>query len=269
MKSFRALFLVFCICLVASFAFAAVPHLINYQGRLTDVSGNPLTGSYDVNFKIYDAETAGNLLWQETQTAVVVDKGLFGILLGSVTALNIPFDQPYFLEIKVGTEVMSPRQRITSTGYAIRAENAEKLNGKADTDFVLTSDITNLPIANKAVKMDANGKLPVSALKIYDSGWFPVAASTGYSKTHNLGTTKVITQLWFSETADGSGLATPNPFGFHFDQANNQRGSNIVAITPTTISIRTTTFVYRGPKVGNNNVYYTSGYCRIIMLALE
>lgn len=128
MKRLFSLFAaVFILLFMLTAAYAAVPHLINYQGRLTDASGNPLTGSYDINFKIYDAETAGNLLWQETQTAVVVDKGLFGILLGSVTALNIPFDQPYFLEIKVGTEVMSPRQRITSSGYAIRAEVADSV----------------------------------------------------------------------------------------------------------------------------------------------
>ena len=106
-----------------STAFAAVPHLINYQGRVTDTSGNPLTGSYSITFRIYDAATAGNLLWEETHTGVVVDKGLFGVLLGSVTALDIPFDKPYYLEIKAGNEVMTPRQRITSAGYAIRSEN--------------------------------------------------------------------------------------------------------------------------------------------------
>ncbi len=55
----------------------------------------------------------------------MIQKGIFSVLLGSVTALNLPFDKQYFLEIKVGNEVMSPRQRITSAGYAIRAEVAE------------------------------------------------------------------------------------------------------------------------------------------------
>ncbi|MBF0522506.1 MAG: hypothetical protein HQL24_05550 [Candidatus Omnitrophica bacterium] len=106
---------------------ASVPHLINYQGRLTDTSGAPLTGSYSITFRLYDALTAGNLLWEEVQTGVVVDKGLFSTLLGSTTALNLVFDAPYFLEIKVGTEVMSPRQRITSAGYAIRAESVDSV----------------------------------------------------------------------------------------------------------------------------------------------
>ncbi len=161
MKRLPSLFAaVFILLLMLTAAYAAVPHLINYQGRLTDASGNPLTGSYDINFKIYDAETAGNLLWQETQTAVVVDKGLFGILLGSVTALNIPFDQPYFLEIKVGTEVMSPRQRITSAGYAIRAEVADSVPS-IDPGMVGTKTVDEAGVGDGKILVyrALNGKL--------------------------------------------------------------------------------------------------------------
>lgn len=105
------------------FVYAEVPHLINYQGRLTDTGGVPLNGAYAITFRIYDAETAGNLLWEEAQTGIVVNKGIFSVLLGSVTSLNIAFDKQYFLEIKVGNEVMTPRQRIASAAYAITADN--------------------------------------------------------------------------------------------------------------------------------------------------
>jgi microcystin-dependent protein len=108
-------------------SYAAVPHLINYQGRLTDISGQPLEGTYSLTFRIYDAETAGNLLWEEVQPAVVVQKGIFNVLLGSVTNLNLVFDKAYFLEIKVGSEVMSPRQRMASCAYAMRSENVDSL----------------------------------------------------------------------------------------------------------------------------------------------
>ncbi|MFA5271183.1 MAG: hypothetical protein WC412_02445 [Candidatus Omnitrophota bacterium] len=107
----------------SSLVYAEIPHLINYQGRLTDSGGVPLNGSYAVTFRIYDAETAGSLLWEETQSGVVVNKGIFSVLLGAVANLNIAFDKPYFLEIKVGNEVMTPRQRIASAAYAMRAEN--------------------------------------------------------------------------------------------------------------------------------------------------
>ena len=128
------------VCLPSSFVYAAVPHLINYQGRLTDSSGAPLNGSYELAFRIYDAQAAGNLLWEEIQSGVIIQKGIFSILLGSVTNLNIPFDKPYWLEIKVGNEVMSPRQQITSAGYAMRAEEAEDANTVGNVGVSATPD---------------------------------------------------------------------------------------------------------------------------------
>ena len=117
---FLFLFIINCFLLMAN---AAVPHMINYQGRLTDTNGTPLNGAYQLTFRIYDAETAGNLLWEEAHSGVVIYKGVFSILLGSVTSLDLSFDKAYFLEIKVGNEVLSPRQRIASAAYAIRAEH--------------------------------------------------------------------------------------------------------------------------------------------------
>lgn len=115
------------VCGLWTNCYAEVPHLLNYQGRLTDASGLPLNGSYAITFRIYDAETAGSMLWEETHTGLVIQKGIFSVLLGSVTNLNLAFDKPYFLEIKVGTEVMSPRQRIAASAYAFMAENVISL----------------------------------------------------------------------------------------------------------------------------------------------
>ncbi|MFH1429776.1 MAG: hypothetical protein ABIH39_08570 [Candidatus Margulisiibacteriota bacterium] len=127
-------------------SYAAVPHLLSYQGRLTGTDGSTLNGSYTLTFRIYDAETAGNLLWEENQTGVLVQKGMFNILLGSVTNLNLAFDKPYFLEIKVGSEVMNARQRINSVGYAIRAERADSSDKADQADkAVLADDVISLP----------------------------------------------------------------------------------------------------------------------------
>ena len=101
--------------------FADIPHLINYQGKLTDKDNKPIEGTHAITFRIYDAETSGTLLWEETQS-VTIQKGIFSVMLGGVTALNLAFDKPYWLEIKVGTEAMSPRQQIASVPYAFTAE---------------------------------------------------------------------------------------------------------------------------------------------------
>jgi hypothetical protein len=113
-------------CGITGYAYAEIPHLINYQGRLTEKDGKPVTdGTYQIIFRIFDAATAGNLLWKETHSSVLIQKGIFSILLGSVTNLNLAFDKPYYLEIETGDEVMSPRQQITSAGYAFQSQVAE------------------------------------------------------------------------------------------------------------------------------------------------
>jgi hypothetical protein len=45
---------VFLFSVVASYA-VNVPQLINYNGTLTDKNGVPVTGNFDMVFRIYDA----------------------------------------------------------------------------------------------------------------------------------------------------------------------------------------------------------------------
>jgi hypothetical protein len=120
------------VCLIflvsfASLALADIPKLINYQGMLTDDGGIPLTGLYDLTFYIYDDTSGGNLEWSETQNGVQVQNGLFNVVLGKNSTLDLAFDQSYWLAVKVGTETM-PRVRITSVGYAYRAEKSDTAN---------------------------------------------------------------------------------------------------------------------------------------------
>jgi len=64
-----------------------VPQLLNYQGYLTDTLQIPLDDTLDMVFGIYDASTSGNELWNETQTGVIIERGVFSVLLGSVNAI--------------------------------------------------------------------------------------------------------------------------------------------------------------------------------------
>ena len=104
---------------------AEIPKLINYQGMLTDNSGNPLNGTYSITFKIYNAESDGTKKWEETQSTVSVSNGLFNVILGSVTPINLDFSEDYWLDITVGAEHMPTRLKFTSVGYAYRARWAD------------------------------------------------------------------------------------------------------------------------------------------------
>ncbi len=54
-------------------AFADVPNQFNYQGTLTDTSGNPITGTESMTFSLYADSTGGTSLWSETQATVFGD----------------------------------------------------------------------------------------------------------------------------------------------------------------------------------------------------
>lgn len=114
----------------------AVPNTINYQGVLTDSTGTPLSGEVSIIFRLFDAESAGTELWNETQT-VSVTGGTYSVQLGEVTPLGtLDFSAPYWLEIEVEGETLSPRQVLTSVPYAMRAQYADGV--ASGTNFSLT-----------------------------------------------------------------------------------------------------------------------------------
>jgi hypothetical protein len=80
MKSAMAVVLV---VLLYGPAFAEIPQVISYQGKVTDTSGNPVAdGNYTMRFRIYDAVSAGTLKWDSGAQSVGVSGGVFSVLLG-------------------------------------------------------------------------------------------------------------------------------------------------------------------------------------------
>jgi hypothetical protein len=119
---------------------AEVPYLINYQGMLTDDVGMPLDGTYSVRF--YLADDIGTLLWDEEQS-VVVTEGIYNAQLGSVSPLSASVFSGGHVYLQVviynpdttSWETLSPVQRLTSTAYALQAENTQTLEGHESADF--------------------------------------------------------------------------------------------------------------------------------------
>ena len=62
----------------------AVPAQINYQGRLTDANGDPVTGEVSMSLKMFDAATAGNELYSEDLGTVTLDdNGVYSFQFGA------------------------------------------------------------------------------------------------------------------------------------------------------------------------------------------
>ncbi|MEO8133995.1 MAG: hypothetical protein ABI831_08470 [Betaproteobacteria bacterium] len=141
----------------AGTAEAQVPHKISYQGVLTDSGGTPITAPLMIAFRLYSVPFGGAALYTETQS-VSVSNGQFAVLIGSVAALTLPFDVPYFLGTTVGSELeMAPRQPLGAAPYAIRSATAEALAPGATMPAIsITGTLATAQIATNAV---TQGKL--------------------------------------------------------------------------------------------------------------
>jgi len=99
----------------------AVPPFINFQGKLTDANGSPVAdGSYSMTFRLFSTLTGGSALWTEDQNLQVTG-GVYYAQLGNAPFPVALFDNDnLFLEVSITGETLAPRQRITSTAFAMR-----------------------------------------------------------------------------------------------------------------------------------------------------
>lgn len=108
---------------------AAVPSVINYQGRLTDASGVPQSGTRAMALKIYNDAVKGQLLYSENLGSVALDaNGVYGFQFGTAgengtgtiaSALATSTEQ--WLELAVDGVSQTPRQRILAVPFAMVA----------------------------------------------------------------------------------------------------------------------------------------------------
>jgi len=122
----------------------SVPQLVNYQGRLTNASGQPINTIVPMHFALMDGDTyTATVLWGETQSSVSVNQGVYNVLLGSVKPIpgSALSGATVYLEVKVSGETLKPRQRITSVPFAIRSDNASKLGGQDAGQFYSKAEV--------------------------------------------------------------------------------------------------------------------------------
>jgi hypothetical protein len=90
---------------------------IPIQGRLTDASGNPLNGNYDITLRLYDVSSGGTALCTNSIPMTGVHQGLFNAYMyGDSCSID---GRQLYLGIQVGTDPeMTPRQYIDNVPYA-------------------------------------------------------------------------------------------------------------------------------------------------------
>lgn len=161
-KSFLFSILVLAVLLASPAAHAVVPQLMNYQGRLTDSSGEPLDTTVGITFTIYDAELAGNVIWSETQPVVLVTEGTFNVLLGSVATLvdTVFNDTVRYLGIKVGADPeLTPRSRLASAPYSLRVASIDGAQGGAILGDITVTGKIGIGTATPGSQLEVDGEI--------------------------------------------------------------------------------------------------------------
>jgi hypothetical protein len=182
-----------------------------YQGRLTD-GGTPANGDFGFVFRLFATAVGDTQIGQDVNIPVVtVENGIFTVTLDFGANAFPGADR--FLEIIVyhtdasGIPViLSPRQRLTSTPYAIRAlsattadtaTNANQLGGTAANQFVLTGDArlsdARTPIAGSNSYIQ-NGTLPQAGSSFNISGDGTIGGNLIVGGSFTLNTVNAITQ---------------------------------------------------------------------------
>lgn len=126
---------------------AAVPKLITVQGRLRNATTlEPLEGTFNITFGIYNVASGGTSLYTEAHDVTTDEFGIFQVIMGSITTLDLPFDVQYYLEIIINGTTLSPRHTMTAAAYTYRAN--------VSTDLECTTCVSSDEIADDAVNID-------------------------------------------------------------------------------------------------------------------
>lgn len=256
----KPVLVVLLLVLLCTSIYAVVPNYVRVQGKIADASSY-FTGTQDVVFKIYPAESAAAAAYTESHTGlnpVEFSRGWFDVNLGLITPLDLNFrssqytPSQYYLGIKVGTDSeMSPRLPLRSSPFCFSPNTAYDLNC---TNCIEDSDIVN----NLTLVTSSDFNI-LGTLDIYDLNTSSLAVGTA-NQPLIAGDMNISGNL---EIAPGKKLVMPGtPFIYwisaseYTTQDSNKRGDGFTR----TSAYRTTrgTIKIRMPSIAsrfNSDVY--------------
>lgn len=206
--------LVLGICLICfSIVSAAVPLQINYQGRLVN-NTNLANGVVALSLRLYDAETGGNLLYEDESPVPVVD-GLYSAFIGGHPVagdLGLALtNAEVWIEAAINGIDLSPRERLASVAYAVVAGSVT--NHAISSDMLAAGAVTTPKIQPGAV---VNFHLADEAISNRN-------LAHGVVTSDKIGNGEILPQdmnlAAFSNTfwkVDGNAGTQPPPFGTDF-----------------------------------------------------
>lgn len=199
-------------------AVTTVPTKMNFQGRLTDSSGNSMAnGTYNMRLKLFTVSSGGSNVWSEDRLVsaaqgVTVTNGLFSIQLGDITPLSASLfaSGALYLEVELPTPAtatssspswtegaMTPRNQLATSAYAYNAETLDGLDSAAfgqlnqnntwtGTNTIQASNTSAFGIQNGSgvgvLRVDTTGEagnvISNGSVEINSTGWSALGAAT-------------------------------------------------------------------------------------------
>ncbi|HLH56137.1 MAG TPA: hypothetical protein VKY92_21225, partial [Verrucomicrobiae bacterium] len=211
-----------------------------YQGRLNN-NGAPVSGNYDFQFAVYDANAAGNLVAGPlTVNSISVTVGLFvtrldfgaGVFTGPGRWLQISFRPAG----NGNFSTLDPRLELTSSPYAIRAQAAgvadsfaagavvKSLNGlHDDVTLAAGANVTLTPNGN-TITLSAVGGGAGSVWSVSGNNVYYTAGKVG------IGTSNPASLLDLQGSQDAFHITGYEPFMTFYDTNHSSARSSIQSV---------------------------------------
>lgn len=162
---------------------AAVPALINYQGRLIKDGTNLVNGTVGLSLRIFDTPSGGILLYEDSNTVVVVD-GLYATYIGDDTTFgtltNALATPAAYLETMVDGIALLPRDRLGAVAYALTAQMAQGVvAGGVSSEMIAAGAVGPLQLAADAVTSAAIADGAISAADLASNSVTTAAIADG------------------------------------------------------------------------------------------
>lgn len=241
-----------------------------YQGSLS-AGASPASGIYDFTFSLYDSPTNGALIAGPiTNAATPVSTGIF---ITSIDFGTVFTGSNYWLDIAVRTNgditftELCPRQPITSTPYAVTANNANNLAGFASNSLV-TNNATGISLTGTFAG-DGSGLTGLTSNQVPGLSWTNIVGSlpttlAGYGITDAQRTNTNLTVLAANNGGNLTNLMISNASvavedaSFFGDLANNAIANSAFFPAPTGVQALMTYY----PSIGGSQagqLWYSMG----------
>ena len=144
---------------LAAPAHAAIPDGLQIQGQLLTSSGVPAPGTYDLQVRLFGAQTGGSALLTKSFAAVPVGPGgVFDVQVTPAAAAVLAAPGALWLEVAVQGEPPLPRTPLLAAPFAFAAQRADTAAGLACSGCVDPADVA-FPYAAAATKGGAASDL--------------------------------------------------------------------------------------------------------------